>query len=422
MSSTGILPSDIITQIIDIVGEEKDTNLLKELALVSHSFLQDCSKHLCATIELRDADPMCHVASSKKKFVELLKSRPDVVKYIRKLTYIMGYESPFESLRFSSTVPIFANDDHLLSPILPNFLRTIPHLNCLKITASRFDWNTMDSSLTSAFLYLMQLPTINYIHLSYIQNFPLYSLTPSVNLHRLNIFHLSCDDTLREDGPPEVGVQSETMPKIRDFDTFQSSLMTTKFLDGRAFNFVDLRRLSMSLFHFDDERNFRYLLQNAKLLEELHLTIGLGPSLLNSLSLCARTLKNLNLSVSVLLVGVCEGLEEMAGHNTLEALSIVFHVDGHDTEDLIGSTIQKVEGVLVKPGWSSLSTVTFDVSVAYCLASSCLASREDMSDELSEALQSLPDKYLIHLSKLESVAFNYSAYFTVVKCANDHPH
>ena len=112
----------------------------------------------------------------------------------------------------------------------------------------------------------------------------------------------------------------------------------------------------------------------------------------------------------------------MAGHNMLEALSIVFHVDGHDTEDLIGSTIQKVEGVLVKPGWSSLSTVTFDVSVAYCLAPSCLASREDMSDELSEALQSLPDKYLIHLSKLESVAFNYSAYFTVVKCANGHPH
>jgi hypothetical protein len=330
---SSILPSDIITQIIDIVGENKDTNLLKELALVSHSFLQDCSKHLFATIELRDANPMCHVASSKKKFVELLKSRPDVVKYIRELTYIMGYESPFQSLRFSSTFPIFANDDHLLSPILPNFLRTIPHLNCLIITASRFDWNTMDSSLTSAFLYLMHLPTINYIHLSYIQNFPLYGLTPSVNLHRLNIFHLSCDDTLKKGGSTEVDVRSETMPKLRDFDTFQSSLMTTKFLDGRAFDFVDLRRLSMSLFQSDDERNFRYLLQNAKLLEELHLTIGLGPSLLKPLSLCARTLKILDLSVRVPLIGVCEGLEEMAGHNMLEVLSIVFHIASRTAQD-----------------------------------------------------------------------------------------
>ena len=32
-----ILPYDIITQIIDAVGEDKDTELLKELSLVSHS-------------------------------------------------------------------------------------------------------------------------------------------------------------------------------------------------------------------------------------------------------------------------------------------------------------------------------------------------------------------------------------------------
>ena len=46
------LPFDIIVLIIDIVGENKDINLLKELALVSHSFLQICSKHLFATVEL----------------------------------------------------------------------------------------------------------------------------------------------------------------------------------------------------------------------------------------------------------------------------------------------------------------------------------------------------------------------------------
>ena len=45
------LPFDIIALVIDIVGENNDANFLKELALVSHSFLQICSKQLFATIE-----------------------------------------------------------------------------------------------------------------------------------------------------------------------------------------------------------------------------------------------------------------------------------------------------------------------------------------------------------------------------------
>ena len=36
----------------------------------------------------------------------------------------------------------------------------------------------------------MHLPTINHIDLSYIHNFPLSSLVPSVNLLRLDIHHL----------------------------------------------------------------------------------------------------------------------------------------------------------------------------------------------------------------------------------------
>ena len=84
-----VFPFDIILLIIEaVVGENKDTNLLMELALVSYSFHQICIKHLFATVELHDAVPgRHHVASSKKGFVKLLKSRPDVVEYIRKLTY-----------------------------------------------------------------------------------------------------------------------------------------------------------------------------------------------------------------------------------------------------------------------------------------------------------------------------------------------
>ena len=415
-----VLPFDIISLIIDIVGENRDTNLLKELTLVSHSFHQICGKHLFAIVELHDALPEYHVASSKKGFVKLLKNRPDVVKYIRKLTYKVSSNNRIQSCSPGPTYPSFDNDDHLLSPVLPNFLRTISRLNCLTINASKLDWNTLDSSLTSAFLHLMDLPTINHIDLSLIQNFPLSSLTPSVNLHRLDIFYLR----LEEDDSFEIIIQSEMVPKIRELHTSESSLLTTKLLhakgqDGRpAFNFIDLKRLSISSTCFEDEWNIRYLLQNAKLLEKLHLSVGLGWSLVglhDILSPNASTLKVLDLTVSLYddlpLAGLCDELEAMAGHNVLESLSFEVQVDGDETVDSIGSIIQKVEKVLIKPGWSALRQVFFKLSIACCQVS-----KED-SAELSEALQSLPNKYLSHLSKLESVAFNFSAY--VVKCAFD---
>ena len=404
-----VLPLDIIALVIDIVGENKDTNLLKELALVSHSVLQICNKHLFATVELHDAVPNYHVASSKKGFVKLLKSRPDVVRYIRKLTY-----------KVTPTYPSFDNDDQLLSPILPNFLRTISRLNCLTINALKLDWNTLDSSLQSALLHLMHLPTINHIDLSCIGNFPISSLTSCVNLHRLDISNL---DICEVDGSssPEIVVQSEMIPKILEFYTSESPLLTTKLLlakrqDGRpAFNFTDLGLLSVYTTSFEDERNIRYILQNAKLLEELHLTIRHDLSLLwlhDILSISSSTLKVLDLSISLYDLreaGLCEGLETMVGYNMLEVLSIEFKVNGCDTEEKVGSIIQDVEKVLVGPGWSALRQVSFKVSIFLIrILRPSESLFEDEKWRLYEKLQSLPDRYLSHLPKLESVVFKYS--------------
>jgi hypothetical protein len=388
-----VLPFDIIALIIDIVGENKDTDLLKKLALVSHSFLHICSKHLFATVKLHSATSC--LASSKKGFVKLLKSRPDVVKYIRKLKYSVSRNDD--------------DDDHLLSPILLNFLPTFSRLNCLKITGTvaRHNWNTLNSPVTSALLHLMHLPTITHIDLSFIRNFPLSSLTPSVNLLRFQIY-LCISDPLEEDGSPEIASVVEMIPKFREFYTLESSRLTTKLLhakkqDGRpAFNFMDLRQFSTSFKCFEDERNIRYLLQNAKLLEKLLLGVVHGRSLVGLLSPSAGTLKVLHLSVrlwdsSVILGGTCEELEALAGHNMLEAFSFEVRVNELDTADHIGPTIQKVEKVLVKPGWSALRQVSFKVSITHF----------EGARSLIEELQSLPDKYLCHLSKLESVTFKY---------------
>jgi len=258
----------------------------------------------------------------------------------------------------------------------------------------------------------MHLPTINHIDLSHIKNFPLSSLSSSVNLLRLDILHLNYSYGLEEDKILEAVVQS--MPRIREFHTLGSALPTKKLLhakgkDGQlAFNFVDLRRLSIC---FEDEQNIRYLLQNANLLEELHLSVRYEQGFVrlhDVLSSSARTLKVLGLSVNndhgpvhVMLADFCEDLKAVAGHNMLKALSFEAIVDdGFDTEDSIGSVVQDVEKVLVKPGWSALRWVSFKFEIR----------DSDSGTNLYEPLQSLPDKYLSHLSKLESVAFNYSAY------------
>ena len=396
------LPFDIIALIVDIVGESKDTDLLKELALVSHSFLQICSNHLFAIIELHSANSLFASSSSKKGFVKLLKDRPEVVKYIRELKYnVLLYND---------------DDDHLLSPILLNFLPTFSRLNSLTITSISQDWNRMNPSLTSAFLHIMHLPTINHIDLSYIQNFPLFSLAQSVNLLQLDIHNLyrSHWHLLEEDASPEI--VADMMPKIRKFYTSGSSRLTMKLLHAKtrdglpAFNFMDLRRFSIYIGGFEDEQNIRYLLQKAKLLENLRLSVARAQSLEGLLSPGARNIKDLDLSVflwdgsSIFLGGTCEELEALAGQNMLEAFKLRVGIDSDDTistEGFIGSIFQKVENILVKPGWSALRRVSFKVLTS--------GWNKGNATRLCEALQSLPDKYLSHFSKLESVTFNYEA-------------
>ena len=405
------LPFDIISQIINTVGESEDTNLLKDLSLVSHCFHQICSKHLFATVELHDVVPRHHAASSKKGFLKLLKRRPDVVNHIRKLTYEVGNKYDDRPLLLQLLPTHHESDDYLLSPILPIILRTIPRLTCLTINALNMDWNEINPSLTAAFLHLMRLPTINHIDLSFIRNFPMSILTSCVNLLRLHISNLSNIDPLEVD----IVVQSEMMPKIREFHTSDSPEPTAKLLhakrqdNGRpAFNFRDLRRLSTCL---EDKQNVWYLLQNAKLLEKLHLTLGYGQNLIgihDILSHSARTLKSLNLTlvlyeeydgtVNLPFGGLCQELEAMAGHNMLEVLSLEVELLRDETADDLGSMFQNVEKVLMKPGWSALRQVSFKIMIV-------------MGNHVgfSEALQSLPDKYLTHLSKHESVALNFSS-------------
>ena len=216
---------------------------------------------------------------------------------------------------------------------------------------------------------------------------------------------------------PSPEIVMEMMPKIRRFYTLGSSRLTTKLLrakmrDGRpAFNFMDLRRFSTYQGNLEDEQNIRYLLQKANLLEKLELSVGRGKNLVGLLSQNARTLKVLHLSGggSHFLGGICEVLEALVGDNVLEAFQFDVGIDSDGTmsKDFVGSIFQKVENVLLKPVWSVLRRVSFKLWIS--------GWNQDYATKLFEPLQSLPNKYLSHLSNLESVTFKYQVYMQ--KCA-----
>jgi hypothetical protein len=113
-----------------------------------------------------------------------------------------------------------------------------------------------------------------------------------------------------------------------------TALFYAKRPDGwPAFNFMDLRRVSMPLTRSEEEENIRYLLENAELLEKLNLSVDSRRlvGLHEILSPTAPSLKALDLELSLFydtisrpLAMLCEELEAMAGHNILEALSFCF--------------------------------------------------------------------------------------------------
>lgn len=151
-------------------------------------------------------------------------------------------------------------------------------------------------------------------------------------------------------------------------------------------------------------------MQNAKLLEKLHLTVGADRILVGLYDILPSTLKVLVLTVlydcnnfvPLPLTRLYEELEAIAGHNMLDTLSIEIQIDGDETEDTVASILQGVEEILFKPGWSALRRVSFIVTI-YCL----VASMED-SIKLYDVLQSLPDKHLSRLPNVKSFDFNFS--------------
>ena len=187
------LPLEVVEQIIDIAGAKseeyydllEDLPSLKACALVCHSFLPLCRKHIFAHVVLNRRYGT-HLTSDKLN--HLLSNSPHLAVYVRKLEYNVN-EKEFVPERLPWLSSMFRKLIKLqkLSII---YSSTQGRRMSTYLFSARLDW--MSSSERNILLPLLHFPTLTSIGLSGIQNFPLADLAGCVNLKKLRIISSEC--------------------------------------------------------------------------------------------------------------------------------------------------------------------------------------------------------------------------------------
>ncbi|KAF8808939.1 hypothetical protein BYT27DRAFT_7188471 [Phlegmacium glaucopus] len=387
VSEATSLPYDIVEHIIDVLAAEGDLTPVKNAALASSSILHLCRKHIFRTITFNHGHGLL-----KQRFISLLANNPDIVQYIRELSYEMHHH------------------DAQLWPLLPNLLQTISHLECLRIRGAlsnpegKLDWIDMDPLLRSALLRLMYLPTLTHLDIERVRNLPISALALCINIERLDIRYVTVTpfEDLGSNTTPSL--QSSQTPRILHFrnDSSQTAvgrLLQARWRDGRSvLDFTHLKRLFLDFDMFEDVQVTQELFENVKHLEELLINVQVNTQSLAGLSEMissnARNLRSLEvMSVfksrrsHALMIGLCEELEALTGNNVLQFLKITFVMDGCESRTLVETAFGRLEEVLMDPGWSALKCVSIEIHVRCCYR-----------DARRLELNSVPEVYLSRLS------------------------
>ena len=185
------LPLEVVNLIIDDLAKYNQLSSIKACALVCHSFLPLCRKHIFASVTLNAR----HSSSPTSDDLNyLLSNSPHLAVYILNLDYRLN-KKEFVKKRFLWLLPMFKKLVKLRSLSIIYFLRS----SRCKI----FDW--MSSSGRKVLLPLLHFPTLTSITLKTIGNFPLADLTGCVNLKKLEFESLECS-------PNGVGNFSVALP------------------------------------------------------------------------------------------------------------------------------------------------------------------------------------------------------------------
>ena len=201
MAPTSRLPLEVLERIIDEAAENDLSDIpqfynklssIKSCALVCHSFLPLCRKHIFASVALNAQRPY---SPTSDNLDYLLSNSPHLAVYIRKLKYFVT-KREFVAKRLLWLLPMFKKLVKLRK------LSIIYSPAGVSARGKVLDW--MSSSVRKVLLPLLHFPTLTSIKLSSIDNFPLADLAYCVNLKKLKILDLECSNG--------VGKFLETLP------------------------------------------------------------------------------------------------------------------------------------------------------------------------------------------------------------------
>ena len=188
------LPLEVVNLIIDDLAKHNDKlSSIKACALVCHSFLLLCRKHIFASVTLNAQQSFSpSLSPTSDDLNHLLSNSPHLAVYVLNLDYRVN-KNEFVKERILWLLPMFKKLIKLQS------LR----ISYMLSRSDESDW--MSSSERKVLLPLLHFPTLTSISLTNIKNFPIADLAGCVNLKRLEIHSLKCS-------PNGVGTFLEILP------------------------------------------------------------------------------------------------------------------------------------------------------------------------------------------------------------------
>ena len=198
------LPLEVVELIIDNVAAGSyyisdfsrfyyDLSTTKACALVCHSFLPLCRKHMFASVSL-NVPGYYFPSPTSDDLNDLLSNSPHLAVYIRRLEYHV-HKKEFVRKRLPWLLPMFKK--------LVN-LRNLSLSYTLPQRGKKFDWTL--SCVRKVLLPLLHFPTLTCITLDILRNFDLADLAGCVNLKKLRVQSLECS------APNGVGKFMEVLP------------------------------------------------------------------------------------------------------------------------------------------------------------------------------------------------------------------
>ena len=406
------LPLEVVGLIIDDVGANlhNDFSSIKACALVCHSFLPLCRKYIFACVTLNWNLPHHSSLPTSDQLNNLLSNSPHLAEYIRELDY------PFTEKEFGPK----------RSPWLSSMFKKLVKLQKLSLSYSTFTQgrllNWMSSYKRMVLLPLLQLPTLTWISLFKIRNFPMADLAGCANLKNLEIWGLECSKGVGEflEALPPTPVMLELLDfNCRNIKTVLRACKARR-PDGKPIiDFSSLKQITAIVERLDSMkelfgmcRNLQKIDINSKCLStscplhpfDLTLIVDDGMSydpskspslkgLLTMLEHSLHTLVDINIEYGIhneetydgALASLCHELEKMIGKNVVETINLEILVTGDC------SRLGELDDVLMgfPGGWPALRKVSILLIVVM-----------PSNNEL-KALQGIPFAKLVESKRVE---------------------